>query len=400
MDNEINTSRDGADYDRVSYQPGSIITDANNLYDAWLLAKKGSAWKPKVQMFEMNWLSGIAKLQREIDNRTYKPSKPSEFIIRERGKERVIHGEQVRDRIVEHSLNDNVVIPSIRPYLIHDNAASLEGKGVSFTRKRLVGHLVNYYSHCGNQGYILLIDFKKYYDNIHHDILLKQFGKYIQDETAMWLLDLIVRGFEVDVSYMSDEEYANCLSEVFNAIEYQNVDKSFLTGEKFMKKHLDIGNQTSQSAGILYPAELDNYIKIVLSERYYARYMDDSYIIHQSREHLQEVYQKILVKAREYGLIINEKKTYIAKLDGLWRFLQVHYSLTDTGRIVRKINPQRLTVQRRKMKKLAPIMTEKEFHDWVKSWIKTHREFMSKQQYKNMITLYNELKEETQKCTQ
>lgn len=397
VNNGINTRQDGTGYDRVSCQPDRI-TDANNLYEAWLRAKKGSDWKPKVQMFEMNWLEQIADLQQEVEARTYRPRNSTEFIIRERGKERPIRGEQVRGRVIEHSLNDNAVIPAIRPYLIYNNGASLKNKGVDFTRRELVKDLVSYYHHYGNDGYVLLIDFKKYYDNIRHDVLLEQFHKYIHDDTALWLLELIINGFKVDVSYMSDEEYENCMDAVFNSIEHWKLDKSLLTGEKYMRKHLDIGNQTSQSAGILYPTPIDNYVKIVRSVKYYARYMDDSYILHPDKDFLKELLADIIQVAKGIGITVNENKTHIARISDYWRFLQIQYSLTDTGRIIQKINPRQVTVQRRKMKILAPRMTQKEFHDWVKSWIKSHRKYMSNQQYANLIKLRNQLMEVT-KCT-
>ena len=60
-----------------------------------------------------------------------------------------------------------------------------------------------------------------------------------------------------------------------------------LTGERMMKKHLNIGDQVAQTAGIAYPIPIDNYIKIVKGMKFYARYMDDSYIIHESKEYLQ-----------------------------------------------------------------------------------------------------------------
>lgn len=42
-------------------------------------------------------------------------------------------------------------------------------KDISFTRKRFEQHLHEYYRKYGtNNGYILLIDFSKYYDNIRH----------------------------------------------------------------------------------------------------------------------------------------------------------------------------------------------------------------------------------------
>lgn len=95
------------------------------------------------------------------------------------------------------------------------------------------------------------------------------------------------------------------------------------------------------------------------------------------------------------GNVLYESK---AKLSEHWRFLQVQYSLTDTGRVIQKINPKRLTAMRRKMKKLAPKLTEKEFTDFYKSWFKNHYKIMSKKQRSNMDTLFNQLKEVT-KCT-
>ena len=52
-------------------------------------------------------------------------------------------------------------------------------------------------------------------------------------------------------------------------------------GEKFLNKSVGIGSQISQSIGILFPTEIDNYVKIVRHQKLYGRYMDDSYIITQ-----------------------------------------------------------------------------------------------------------------------
>lgn len=58
------------------------------------------------------------------------------------------------------------------------------------------------------------------------------------------------------------------------------------------------------------------------------------------------------------------------------------------------------TGMRRKMKKLAPKLSEKEFTDWYKSWFKNHYRIMSRQQRSNMDTLFNQLKEVTKCSTQ
>lgn len=89
------------------------------------------------------------------------------------------------------------------------------------------------------------------------------------------------------------------------------------------------------------------------------------------------------------------RKTRICKLSDYWRFLQVQYSLTETGRVVQKINPKRLTDMRRKMKKVAKkgVITPAAFENWYKSWFKGHYKIMSKLQRQNLDTLFNQLKE-------
>lgn len=394
----VNTKHDTHSYESTSngergYQ--REIFDGNVLYESFLRAKQGSDWKPQVQRFEMNYLFELAKLQKELESDSYTFQPSTEFTLHERGKVRRITGEQIKDRVSKHALCDEILTPSVRKYLIYDNSASIKGKGIDFARKRLLAHLRKYYhQHGSNDGYILLIDFSKYYDNIQHEKLMEQFEKYIHDEKALSFLRAVIDRSKVDVSYMTDEEYAGCMDRVFNSLEYQNVDKSLLTGEKFMRKHLNIGDQVAQVAGIIYPIPIDNYVKIVKGVKFYGRYMDDSYAIHESKEFLEELLQGIIAVANELGITVNTSKTRICKLSSLWRFLQVQYSLTDTGRVIQKINPKRLTNMRRKMKKLVHILTEKEFDDWYGSWFRNHYRIMSRLQRENMDTLYNQLKKE------
>lgn len=393
----VNTKLDTHSYESTSngergYQ--REIFDGNLLYESFQRAKQGSEWKPQVQRFEMNYLIELSNLQRELESGDYTFQSSVEFTLHERGKKRRITGEQIKDRVSKHGLCDEILTPAVRKYLIYDNGASVKGKGIDFTRKRLLTHLRKYYqTHHTNDGYILLIDFSKYYDNIRHDRLMEQFEKYIKDEKALDFLRKVIDRSKVDVSYMTDEEYAGCMDTVFNSLDYQEVDKSLLTGEKYMYKHLNIGDQVAQIAGIIYPIPIDNYVKIVKGVKFYGRYMDDSYAIHESKEFLEELLQGIMEIAKELGITVNTRKTRICKLSSLWRFLQVQYSLTDTGRVIQKINPKRLTTMRRKMKKLVYILPEKEFDDWFNSWFQNYYRIMSKQQRVNMNTLHNQLKE-------
>ena len=393
----VNTKHDAGGYDRSCYK--REIYDGNTLYEAYLRAKRGSDWKPQVQAFGMFYLLELAHIERELKDRSYEFRPTNEFILRERGKIRVIRGEQIHDRVAKHTLCDNALMPDIEKYLIYDSGASITGKGITFTRNRLLAHLRRYYARNGtNEGYILLIDFSKYYDNIRHDKLKKLLKQYTKDDDAVWLMEKTIDTAKVDVSYMSDEEYERCEETLFNSLKYQEIDKNLLTGEKFMAKHLNIGDQLAQIAGIAYTIPIDNYVKIVKGVKYYARYMDDSYVIHESKEFLEELLKEINIIAASIGITINLKKTRICKLSDYWRFLQIQYSLTDTGRVIRKINPKRLTNMRRKMKKIASKLTEDEFANFFQAWFRGHYKYMSKLQRKNIEELFKKLRRE--ECTQ
>lgn len=392
----VNTKHDASSYESRGYQ--REIFNGNVLYDAFIAAKKGSDWKPQVQKFETNYLIELSKIQKDLEDKSYQFLPTSNFVLNERGKTRHITGEQIQDRIVKHALCDEVLNPAITKYLIYDNGASQKEKGTGFTRNRLLTHLRKFYMKNGsNNGYILLIDFSKYYDNIRHKELIKLFEQYVSNDHAMWLLKKTIKASEVDVSYMSDEEFNDCMDKVFNSLDHDKIDEKLLTGEKFMPKHMNIGDQVAQTAGILYPLRIDNYIKIVKGVKFYGRYMDDSYVIHEDKEFLKNLLDEITEIAKEIGITVNHKKTKICKLSELWRFLQIQYSLTDTGRIIRKINPKRLTGMRRKMKKLIHELSPQEFDNWYTAWFKNHYKVMSKMQRNNMNELCKELKE-AEKC--
>ena len=384
---KVNAKHDTASYENCSYQ--REIFSPENLYNAFLKSKKSSDWKQQVQKYEMNFLTEIARLYREVSERTFTFSPATEFKISERGKTRIITGEQIHDRVARGCICENSLLPAVRNRLIYDNGASLKGKGIQFSRKRLDVHLRKFFHHNqSNDGHILLIDFTKYYDNIRHKELIELFEKSGIDDQAMWFLQLAINKAKVDVSYLTDDGYAACLNTVFNSIEYRKIDKKLLTGEKYMDKHLSIGDQIAQVAGIAYPIPFDNYIKIVKGVKFYARYMDDSYIIHRDKDYLQSLLAELIEVASKIGITINTRKTRICKLSSMWRFLQFQYSLTDTGRIVKKINPKRLTTMRRKLKKLSLVISQNEFDNLYRSWFNGYYKIMSKQQRSNMNKLH------------
>ena len=374
-----------------------IVCDANNLYRAYKTSVKGSKWKETTQKFMMNFLRYIFEIQDDISNRTLQNGTMQEFILHERGRIRPITSIQIRDRIIRHVLCDEILIPEVKKHIIYDNCASIKGRGISQQRKRFEIHLHKYYERYGNDGWILFGDFSKFYDNIIHEIAKKELLKlFDNDEFLEWLLTLIFESFKIDVSYMTDDEYESCMSDMFNKLEYRKIPKEQLTGERWMEKSVNIGDQLSQVIGIYYPYRIDNYVKYVRAQKFYGRYMDDWYIMSPSKDELKDLLANICKIAEEYGIHINKKKTRIVKISGTYKFLQIKYTLTDSGKVIKRINPSRVTTMRRKLKKLAAKIENGEVdyenvENMFRSWMGANYKLLSKNQRKNLIQLYEEL---------
>lgn len=335
------------------------VYDANSLLDAFKKSKKGTAWKESVQRYEMNLLRNINQTQKEMKDGTYEQKDFYEFKLHERGKTRHIKSMHISDRVVQRSVCDNVLVPELSKYLTYDNGASMEGKGIHFARKRMATHLHKFYrKHKSNEGYVLQIDFSKFFDNIVHDGLIKEMRKKIGDKETMSFIEKLIDTFRVDVSYMTDEEYANSINTLYDSLQHAQIDKALLTGEKYMRKSVGIGSQISQISGVYYPTRIDNYCKIVRGMKYYGRYMDDIYIIHEDKEFLKGLLNDIRGICDELGLFINPKKTQIVKLSHGFTFLKIKYSLTETGKVIQRISKDSVLREKRKLKKLRGLLEE------------------------------------------
>lgn len=376
----------------------ALVCDANNLYRAYKASVKGSKWKESTQKFMMSFLPYLFEIQDELVNRTLINGPTHEFILNERGRMRPVTSISIPDRIVRHVLCDEVLLPEVKKHIIYDNCASIKGRGISQQRKRFEIHLHKYYeTYHTNEGFILFGDFSKFYDNIIHEIAKQELLKlFDNDEFIDWLLTLIFKGFEVDVSYMSDEEYASCMTDVFNKLEYRKIPSVVHTGEKWMAKSVNIGDQLAQVVGIYYPHPIDNYIKYVRQQKFYGRYTDDWYIINRSKGVLLDILNHVVEIANELGIHINRKKTRIVKLSSVYSYLQIRYTLTDSGRIIKRLKQEKITGMRRKLKKLSGKVERNEIpyenaENMFKSWMGNFYKLMSKSQRKGLVTLYEEL---------
>jgi hypothetical protein len=297
-----------------------VLTDADNLCRAFRKAKRGVSWKESVQRFEASLFRNIAELRRKLIAGESVQLGFVEFTLRERGKVRHIKSVHISERVVQKTLSDGVLVPLLSTPLIHDNGASIKGKGVHFALRRLICHLSRYYRReKTNDGWALLIDFSKFFDNIDHEILFGLIERRVKDGRVRD----IVRSF-VSV---------------------------FGTG-----KSLGLGSQISQISAIYYPDTPDHFVKEKLRVKYYGRYMDDLYLIHADRPYLEYCFAEIKKVCASLKIAVNEKKSRIVQLKDGVPVLKGKYVLLESGRVLRLPHPDGAKRMRRKLKKFKTLM--------------------------------------------
>lgn len=327
------------------------LTELGTLNQCTYECTKQSRWKETTQRYLSNMLPNNVKLQQDILNGRYEVLPTINFTLNERGKIRKIEAPVVRDRIVQKSLMKSVLIPSLRPYLIYDNYASIKMRGTTFARNRLEYMLRNYYHHNGTDGYILQVDIKKYFENIDHEVLKQLIAPRLKNEPE----------------------------DVVKLIHYL-IDHS-----SHSSKGLNLGSEAPQILAIYYLNPLDHFIKVVRGIRYYGRYMDDIFIIHRSKKYLKELLSDIVKELAKLKLNINPKKTHIVRLTHGFTFLQIKYNLLGTGKILKRPAHGKIVRERRRLKAFrrrmrTKQMTEGEIYNCYQSWrgtvVKDHNAYI------------------------
>lgn len=328
--------------------------------DAAKKCMKGVMWKYSTQAYYLDRIERIRITKERLEKRDRMSDGFVQFKVHERGKRREIRSIHINERVVHRAENDVVLVPVLRPKLIYDNAASLKDRGTHFALKRLKVHLWKYYrEHGSNDGYILVGDLHSYFDSVDHDVVFREYSKIFRYDP-----DLV------------------------------NLTMDFI--DAFGDRSLGLGSQVSQMTAVFYPNRIDHYIKEQLKIRGYGRYMDDFYLIHESREYLAECLDQIRRMYEEIGIELNERKTKIVRLKDEFKFLKLKTRLTETGRVVMRPDRGTITRERRKLKKLRRKLDEgritfADVKQAYASWQGHIKHYDSYRTMRNMDKLFKEL---------
>lgn len=217
---------------------------------SWKEFKKGKTKKDDVKKFKNDLVKNLLNLHYELKSKTYKHSIYHSFYIHD-PKLRHIHKATVKDRVLHHAIF-RILYPIFDKTFIFDSYSCRIGKGTHKAVNRL-----NQFARKVNQNhtkpcFVLKCDIKKFFDSINHKILIKIVKKKVADENVIWLIEKILRSYQVSEG-----------------------------------KGIPMGNIISQLFANIYMNEFDQFIKHKLKEKYYIRYCDDFIILNVDQNELR-----------------------------------------------------------------------------------------------------------------
>ena len=237
-----------------------------NLLEASSKAQRGKRFRPNVLAFHHNLEGELFKLQRELQDRTYRPGPYRHFEITD-PKPRIISAAPYRDRVIHHALC-NVIVPLLDRTFIDDTYANRIGYGTHRALKRFT-------KFARSSRYVLQCDVRKYFPSIDLDILKAKLRRKIKCRPTQWLIETII----------------DSSSDLFPTIDYFPGDDLLTPLER--RRGLPIGNLTSQFFANVYLSDFDHFVKEYLQCNKYLRYVDDFALFDDDWGYLHECRQQI-----------------------------------------------------------------------------------------------------------
>lgn len=280
------------------------IYDFENIYRAYLQARRGKRYQDDVMRFTADLECNLINIQNHLIWKTYRTGAYKYFTVRE-PKERLVAALPFSDRVVHHAIC-NVIEPIFERSFIPDSYACRVNRGVMAGVKCTTKFLREGRRKWGTV-YCLKGDIAKYFQSVDYDALKRIVRKKIACPDTLDIL------FEI-------------------------IDS---TGEE---RGMPIGNLTSQLFANVYLNELDHYAKEVLRVKYYIRYMDDFVILSDDKVYLHHILAEI------EGFLFDRLRLCLNKKTQIFPVAQrsidfLGYRIWPDYRLLRKANVKRVKRQ-------------------------------------------------------
>ncbi|WP_099465226.1 RNA-directed DNA polymerase [Parabacteroides provencensis] len=296
--------------------------DFESLVEAWLDCRRAKRRTPVAMDFEVDAESNLYNLYKEIEEGTYKISRSNAFIVLQPVK-REVFAASFRDRVVHHYLAARIN-PLFEKEFILDSYSCRVGKGTLFGVKRLKRFIAQCSANYTEDCYVLQCDIRGFFMNIDRRLLANKLNAFLKEkykgddmETILYLTNMIaldnpvsrvhVKGFRHLWKGLPKDKSLFSMNGMPMPCDKAPKQLDMFVCNKELG--LPIGNLTSQLFANFYLNSFDHYCKSKLRLRYYGRYVDDFFVVHQDKDFLKSlvpVFQTFL--RDELGLTLHPKK--------------------------------------------------------------------------------------------
>lgn len=242
----------------------------SNIYRNYLKCRRNKRNSLNALRFEINAEENIIKIERNLKNKTYYPSRCILFTA-QKPKVREIFASDFSDRVIHHVLIGELT-KIWEPQFIHDSYACREGKGTHKAVTRLQSFLRKDTENGNVKTFYLQLDIKDFFISINKEILFNLIKNKITDKDTLWLAKTTI--------------FWDCTKDYVKKGSLANIPENKSLFGKNNERGLPIGNLTSQFFANIYLDQLDQYVKHTLKAKHYLRYVDDFIILSHCPEEL------------------------------------------------------------------------------------------------------------------
>ncbi len=277
-----------------------------DLFKAYYDCRKNKRKTFNALNFEADYESHIINLWQEINSHQYLPGRSIAFIVTQPVL-REVFAADFRDRIVHH-LIINKINHLLEHEFIDDSYSCRVGKGVQYGIKSIAEYIYLCSEGYSKDCYILKMDIQSFFMSIDNKLLWTRLQKFLNAQyigtDKKLLLELIEK-------IIMNKPEQNCFIKG-NKNDWDNLPPSKSLFSSPPNKGMPIGNLTSQVFANFYLNAFDHYVKDTCGIEYYGRYVDDFIIIHQDKNFLLKLREKLqnFLKT-DLMLTLHPKKFYL-----------------------------------------------------------------------------------------
>lgn len=298
-----------SDYKFISYE---------EVFNAYMDCRRYKSMTVQACNFENNLYKNLYCLWEELDNEVYNVGQSYVFVVT-KPVLREVFAAQFRDRIVHHVVI-NRIMPHFEKKMIPNSFSCRIGKGTLCAIKTLEYESKLITENFTKTAYGFKGDFTSFFMTINKALLYQKICDLIRtdvhpgdEKQADFLCNLVNLIIE-------NEPQVGCIYKQPKKM-WRNLPKKKSLFNTPSGYGLPIGNLTSQIFANYYLSEFDHFIYDELGFKYYGRYVDDFYILSESKEKLIKTIPLLEEKLSEIGVTLHPKKRYLQELSKGMKFV-------------------------------------------------------------------------------